>query len=218
MLRVPLADGTLVRIPDGISDEQAVLLTDNLPTGWYAAERSDPIVGEPAMVVGLGSVGMLAVMALRSLGADPVFTVDPVTDRLARSAELGATPVARTDSGIPGDLAAVVEAAGSAQAQALAFKAIRPGGTLSVIAVQTDSGFPFTPIDAYDSNITVRYGRAPVRSVLERILPEFQEGSISIPDQVIVTHPAESLEDGPDLYRAFAARKPGLVKALFAID
>ena len=85
-----------------------------------------------------------------------------------------------------------------------------------MIAVQTGAGFPFTPIAAYDGNITVRFGRAPVRSVLDRILPLITEGSLAIPDQVIVTHPSESLESGPALYRRFAARQPGLVKALFA--
>ncbi|MDH5371907.1 MAG: alcohol dehydrogenase catalytic domain-containing protein [Acidimicrobiia bacterium] len=216
MLRVPLADGTLVRIPAGMSDEQAVLLTDNLPTGWYAAERSDPVAGEPAMVVGLGSVGLSAIVSLRSLGAHPIFAVDPIEDRLMRSERLGAIPMSPGDAGLPADLPAVVEAAGTAGAQAFAFRSVRPGGTLSVIAVQTEITFPFTPIEAYDSNITVRFGRAPVRSVLDRILPMIEDGRLSVPDEAVVTHPAEPLSEGPSLYRRFAEREPGLVKALFA--
>jgi alcohol dehydrogenase len=215
-LRVPLADSTLVRIPAGLSDEQAILLTDNLPTGWYASERSDPVAGEPAMVVGLGSVGLSAVAAFRSLGADPVFAVDPIEDRLIRAALLGAVPVSPGDPRLPADLPSVVEAAGTAAAQESAFGSLRPGGTLSVIAVQTDNAFPFTPVDAYDRNATVRFGRAPVRSVLERIVPMLVAGEIEMPDGAIVTHPAEQLRDGPELYRRFAARESGLVKALFA--
>lgn len=215
MLRVPLADGTLVGVPAGTSDPQAILLTDNLPTGWYAAERSDPVAGEPAMVVGLGSVGLAAIASLRALGAAPIFAIDPIDDRLERSARLGAIPMSPGDPAIPADLPSVVEAAGTSSAQAFAFGTVRPGGTLSVIAVQTEPIFPFSPIDAYDRNITVRFGRAPVRSVLDRLLPMLDDGRLTVPDDVVVTHPAERLEDGPELYREFAEREPGLVKALF---
>jgi threonine dehydrogenase-like Zn-dependent dehydrogenase len=215
-MRVPYADGTLVHVPAGVSVEAAVLLTDNLPTGWWAAERSDPIEGEPAMVVGLGSVGLSAVVALQSLGAHPVFAVDPVESRLALAAELGAISALPGGAEAPADLPAVVEAAGTADAQAFAFRTVGPGGTLSVIAVQTDAGFPFTPMEAYDRNITVRFGRAPVRSVLDRLIPMVEAGSLAIPEQVIVTHPGEPLEDGPELYRQFAGHRPGLVKVLFA--
>jgi threonine dehydrogenase-like Zn-dependent dehydrogenase len=216
MLRVPLAEGTLVPIPDRVSDAQAVLLTDNLPTGWYAAERSDPIVGEAAFVVGLGSVGLSAVAALRALGADPVFAFDPVEDRLVRAEMLGASPLT-SGAGLGTGVVSVVEAAGTSAAQEYAFESVRPGGTLSVIAVQTSPDFPFTPVNAYDANITVRFGRAPVRSVLNRILPMIDSEALQIPDESIVTHPDEALEDGPNLYRAFAGREPGMVKALFAI-
>ncbi len=214
MLRVPLAGGTLVKIPAGVTDPQAVLLTDNLPTGWYAAERADPVAGDPAMVVGLGAVGLCAVVALRALGADPVFAVDPVEDRRERAQRLGAVPVAPGTAGAPSGLPSIVEAAGTPEAQRAAFTALRPGGTLSVVAVQTETTFPFTPIESYDRNVTVRFGRAPVRSVLDRLLPRLED--LQVPDNVIVTHPAEPLESGPDLYRRFAAREPGLVKALFA--
>jgi threonine dehydrogenase-like Zn-dependent dehydrogenase len=212
MLRVPQADGTLVLVPDGVSDPGATLLTDNLPTGWFAAERANPVAGEPALVVGLGSVGLSAVASLRAMRADPVYAFDPVDDRLARAVRLGARPVS---SGEGVEVPAVVEAAGTGQAQAFAFARVRPGGTLSVIAVQTDEMFPFSPIAAYDKNITVRFGRAPVRSVLDGLLPALANGRLAIPDEAIVTHPAESLSDGPDLYRRFAEREPGLVKALF---
>ncbi len=213
-LRVPLADGTLLRIPPEVTDEQAVLLTDNLPTGWFAAERSDPANNEPAMVVGLGSVGLSTVVALLALGAHPVYAVDPVESRRERAGRLGGVPLHPDDPGMPIGLPAVVEAAGTSGAQRAAFAAVRPGGTLSVVAVQTEVGFPFTPIESYDKNITLRLGRAPVRSVLERLLPRL--GDVRVPDDVIVTHPAEPLESGPDLYRRFAAREPGLVKALFS--
>lgn len=213
LMRVPQADGTLVLVPDKVTDEQAVLLTDNIPTGWYAARRSLPIAGEPAMVVGLGSVGLAAVIALRSMGAGPIFGTDPVDDRMERAERLGAVPVRSND--LPGGLPSVVEAAGARAAQRAAFESVGPGGTLSVIAVQTDDQFPFTPVEAYDANVTIRFGRAPARSILDDIMPIINAGALQVPADVIVTHPRQRLEEGPDLYRAFSARQPGLVKATF---
>jgi alcohol dehydrogenase len=231
-LRVPLADGTLVPVPDGIDDAAALLLTDNLPTAWEAVERADPRPGEPLVVVGLGSVGLCAVAAASAIGAGPILAVDPITDRRTRAASLGADATAA-----PGDGAevlaellgpaghpdgrgeplapAVVEAAGSRSGQRLAFELLRPGGTLSVIAVQTDERFAFTPAEAYDRNVTVRAGRASVRATLERLLPRVVAGEVAVPTEVCVTHLDVPLEDGPSLYGRFAAREEGLVKVAF---
>jgi threonine dehydrogenase-like Zn-dependent dehydrogenase len=220
LVRVPLADGTLVAVPAGMTDEQALLLADNFPTGWYAVERAGVEPGDPVAVVGLGAVGLCAVAAAFALGAGPVLAIDPVDGRRDRASALGAmtaTPdhalaVAESMAGI----GAVVDAAGPPAAQALAFSLVRPGGTLSIIAVQTADRLAFTPVDAYDSNLTVRVGRAPVRSLLDRILPRVAAG-LEVPAGAVITHPRVALEDGPALYRRFAAREPGLVKALFDV-
>ncbi|HDK45280.1 MAG TPA: alcohol dehydrogenase, partial [Actinobacteria bacterium] len=90
LLRVPLAEGTLVAVPEGISDEAALLLSDNFPTGWHAARRAAVRPGRAVAVVGLGSVGLSAVAAAKTMGADPVLAVDPVEDRRNRAERLGA--------------------------------------------------------------------------------------------------------------------------------
>ena len=223
LIRVPLANHTLVRMPDAVPDVAAVLLTDNLPTAWYALQRAAVPGGEPLVVVGLGAVGLCAVHCAPLLGAGPVIAVDPVADRRERAIALGATSaVAPPDAAdavaqaAPGGATAVVEAAGSAAGQRLAFDLLRPGGTLSVIAVQTAGTFAFTPVEAYDRNLTVRAGRAPVRSLLDDLLPRVAAGDLTLPTQVVITHPDVPLADGPEVYRRFAAREPGLVKAVFA--
>jgi alcohol dehydrogenase len=223
LLRVPLADGTLVAVPAGVTDEQALLLSDNFPTGWYAAERADIRPGDVVVVVGAGAVGLCAVAAAFELGAHAVLAIDPVDGRRRRAADLGASTAAPDDaaSAVAGIAASdgvgsVIEAAGTRAAQALAFSLVRPGGTLSVIAVQTADRLAFTPVDAYDVNLTVRLGRAPVRSLLDRLLPRVAAG-LQIPTAVVVSHPRTALADGPSLYRRFAAREPGLVKALFDV-
>lgn len=216
MVRVPLADGTLVAVPDGLRDPDALLLADNAPTGWYAAERAAIVPGEPVAVVGLGAVGLCALAMVRFLGGRRILAVDPVEGRRARAAELGAETRAPDElDEEAGSIAAVIEAVGSLAAQRLAVDLLRPGGTLSVISVQTDERFAFDPVEAYDRNLTVRAGRAPVRSILDRLLPLVATGDVVLPTDLVVTHPAVPLSRGPDLYRRFAAREPGLVKAAF---
>jgi alcohol dehydrogenase len=221
-LRVPLADGTLVGVPEALPDVEALLLTDNLPTGWYAAERALSDGGGALAVVGLGAVGLCAVVAARALGAGAVLAVDPVATRRAQAERLGAVASTPEDAAAAlerlagGRVLGVVEAAGTAAAQRLALSLLRPGGALSVIAVQTAGSFPFTPIEAYDANLTIHLGRAPVRSVLDRVLPALAAGRLRIPADVIVTHPDLPLEMGPEAYARFSAREPGLTKVAFA--
>jgi len=219
-VRVPLADGTLCAVPEGISDEAALLLSDNFPTGWHAARRAAVRPGRAVAVVGLGSVGLSAVAAAKTMGADPVLAVDPIEDRRSRAARLGArTAPPEGAEGVAAQLdgfVSVIEAAGAPPAQGLAFRIMRPGGTLSIIAVQTADRFAFSPVDAYDRNATIRAGRAPVRSVLERLLPLVESGRVAIPTDVIVTHPAVPIEEGREMYRRFAEREPGMVKVIFS--
>jgi alcohol dehydrogenase len=224
-VRVPLADGTLVVVPDAVSDEAAVLLADNLPTAWEAVIRADVRPGAPLVVVGLGSVGLCAVVAAVASGATPVVGIDPVASRRDRAIDVGADHTADPSDATDllqqlapaeaGGVRSVVEAAGTAAAQRLAFQLLAPGGTLSVIAVQTEPSFGFTPVEAYDANLTVRAGRASVRATLTTLLPRVLAGEVDVPADACVSHPDVPLERGPELYAAFASREPGLVKAVF---
>ena len=89
LLAVPAADFQLLKMPEGISTEQALLLTDNLATGWAAAQRADIPFGGTVAVIGLGAVGLCALRSAFFQGAATVFAVDPVDGRLDRAAALG---------------------------------------------------------------------------------------------------------------------------------
>jgi len=216
-VRVPLADGTLVPIPADLDADTALLLTDNLPTAWEAVRRADPIPDQPLIVVGLGSVGLCAVIAAHAVGASPVIGIDPVAERRARATRLGASVVADPADADRIDAApAVVEAAGTSPAQRTAADLVRPGGTLSIISVQTETSFALSPIEAYDRNLTVRAGRASVRHTLDALLPRVLHDAVSVPAAQIITHRNLPLSAGPDLFERFAARADGLIKASFA--
>ena len=87
---VPAADFQLLEIPEGMDDETALLLTDNLSTGWTGAQRAEFAPGATVLVLGLGAVGQCAVRSALALGAGRVLAVDPVAGRRDRAAEAGA--------------------------------------------------------------------------------------------------------------------------------
>ena len=87
---VPAADFQLMRIPDGFDDEAALLLTDNLATGWIGAKRADIAAGDTVVVLGLGAVGLCAVRCAIAQGAGRVLAVDPVAGRRALAVADGA--------------------------------------------------------------------------------------------------------------------------------
>jgi alcohol dehydrogenase len=220
-LRVPLAASTMVLVPDDLDDAAAVLLTDNLPTGWVAATRGGVGPGRDVAVIGLGSVGLSSLHAARALGADRVVAIDPVATRRGSALTLGADLSVHPDEARAAveeltrgeGVDAAIDASGVLAGQASAASLLRVGGTLSIIAVQTDARFGVSPIEAYDRNLTIRAGRAPVRSALDELVPRILDGRLGVPTDQLLTHPAEPLADGPALYERFAAREPGLIKA-----
>jgi threonine dehydrogenase-like Zn-dependent dehydrogenase len=206
VVRVPLADTTLVPAPD-IDDHAALLLADNLPTAFAAIERARAT--DSLTVVGLGAVGLSAVAVARRMGVHRIVAIDPVTERTAVAMSLGA------EIGVAGATertSAVVEASGSQSAQRTAIDCVVPGGVVSIISVQTAPDFAFSPIEAYDRNLTVAWGRAPVRSILANHLDLLAEVAAAVAD-VILPRPDSPLSEGPAVYAAFADRR--FVKGAF---
>ncbi|MEM7730582.1 MAG: alcohol dehydrogenase catalytic domain-containing protein, partial [Pseudomonadota bacterium] len=92
-MEVFAADTAAMRIPDGVTDEQAVLMTDAMATGHYGLVSSRFEPGDTVCVIGQGPVGLMAAEVAMGLGAKQVFTVDPVEARRELSRGFGATPV-----------------------------------------------------------------------------------------------------------------------------
>lgn len=89
-VRVPFASVGLVRIPDEVSDAQAILLSDIFPTGYMGAELAEIRPGDTVAVFGCGPVGQFAIASARMLGAGRVFAVDTIPDRLEIARRQGA--------------------------------------------------------------------------------------------------------------------------------
>ena len=92
IVRVPFADTTLARIPRGVSDEAAILVSDNLATGWAAIERARLEPGESVAVIGGGAVGQLASLVGAGRGASAVVVVEPTRPVGALRVRMGRWP------------------------------------------------------------------------------------------------------------------------------
>ncbi|KWX56628.1 zinc-dependent alcohol dehydrogenase [Mycobacterium sp. NAZ190054] len=85
-VRVPFADVGPVKIPDWLSDDDAVLLTDALPTGYFGAQLGDIVEGDTVVVFGAGPVGLFAAKSSWLMGAGRVIVVDHLDFRLEKAA------------------------------------------------------------------------------------------------------------------------------------
>lgn len=88
--RVPFADTGLFKIPDGLTDEQVLFLTDIFPTGYMAAENCDIQPGDTVAIWGCGPVGQFAIRSAFMLGAERVIAIDLVPERLQMAKDGGA--------------------------------------------------------------------------------------------------------------------------------
>ena len=218
LVRVPLAAGTLVRLPEAVSNEEALLLGDNLSTGYYCASMADIRSEGVYVVIGCGTVGQLCILAARDLGATKIYALDLVKDRRLQAEALGAvglepdeSAVAEINAATSGRGAdAVMELVGLPDAQALAYRLLRPGGVMSVIGCHCTPDFAFSPVDAYDKNLTYRTGRCPARSFMEPLMQKVIDGDYDLGG--FVTHRFR-IEDCKEAYDVFSNRKDGCIKA-----
>lgn len=217
LLAVPAADFQLLKMPENITTEQALLLTDNLATGWAAAKRADIPVGGTAVVIGLGAVGLCALRSALFLGAARVFAVDPVAARRDRAAALGAVAipapatqaVMEATGGIGAD--SVIDAVGNDTSLDDSLATVRAGGTVSVVGVHNLNPYPFPALTALLRSLTIRLTTAPVQQTWPELIPLLQNGRLDV-EGIFTTR--LSLDQAADGYAAVASRSGEHVKVL----
>jgi alcohol dehydrogenase len=219
-VRVPLADTTLVAVPDALDDDAVALLAgDVCATALFAAEIAGVSAGDSVAIVGCGAVGLLAIRASLARGAAQVFACDVVASRLAAAERFGATPV-RADADAKSVLReatggrgadAVIEAVGSPQATRLAADLARVGGRIGAVGVHTEPHLALSPGEIYDRNMTYAAGRCPAR----RLLPDALELAVreAAIMTLLVTHRLP-LEAGVEAYGRLASREEGWGKVV----
>jgi 2-desacetyl-2-hydroxyethyl bacteriochlorophyllide A dehydrogenase len=214
---VPSADFQMLTIPDGFDDEAALLLTDNLNTGWIGAKRADTPLGGTVVVLGLGAVGLCAVRSAIALGAGQVLAVDPVAGRRALAAESGGIPVEGPT------VEAVMVATGGRGAHSVidavaldatlndALACVRPGGTVSVIGVHNLDPYPLPILMGLFRSVTLRMTTAPVHQTWKELVPLVAGGRLRTDG--IFTHQFP-LTEASQAYAAVAARSAACIKVM----
>jgi threonine dehydrogenase-like Zn-dependent dehydrogenase len=215
-IRVPQADGTLVKVPVGEDSEllpSLLTLSDVFAAGHHAAVRAGVNARTTVTVVGDGAVGLSAVLAARRLGAERIILMGRHQARTDLGREFGATEVVaeRGEEGIAKVLEltggvgthAVLEAVGYRDAYDLAVGVVRPGGVISRVGVPQYEEAGVGMESLFLRNITLTGGPAPARAYIEELLPDVLEGRVE-PGRVFDR--TVGLDEVPDGYRAMADR------------
>jgi alcohol dehydrogenase len=219
-LLVPYAQANLAKIPDGLTDEQVVLLADIASTGFSGAESGNVRIGDSVVVFAQGPIGLCATAGAKLMGASLIIGVDGDESRLAMSRRMGADvaldyravdvvkEVRRLTTG-GADVA--IEALGTQQTFESALRCLRPGGTLSSLGVY--SGKLQVPYEAFAAGLgdhrivtTLCPGG---KERMRRLMTLVQSGRFD--PTPLLTH-SFSLDKITEGYRVFGERLDGVMK------
>lgn len=218
-VRVPGADFNTAIIPEGVSDDQALMMTDALATAWFGARNANIKEGSTVAVVGLGPIGLMAVESAFVMGAARVFALDLVEERREMARAIGAeTPPPETaldyiQEQTKGKMCdSVIEAVGHAVTINTAIRLATRRGTVSVIGVNQDRKFDFPMARAFAFGLKFNIGTCSVPEEWPALIPLLQAGRLK-PERYI-SH-RFGLEHGAEAYEAFDQRKDGVMKVVF---
>ncbi|MDO4909932.1 MAG: alcohol dehydrogenase catalytic domain-containing protein [Corynebacterium sp.] len=217
-VRIPLADGTLVHIPEGKYTEEQLAsflaLSDVMATGYHAAFSAEVKEGDTVVVIGDGAVGLSAVLGAKLMGAGRIIAMSRHEDRQKIALEFGATDII-AERGAEGEAKvlemtggygadAVLECVGTQQAIDTATKVIRAGGIIGRVGAPHTDGSEFGSI--WFRNVGVRGGMASVRyyDLHKGLVEMVAKGEIN-PGLVFTN--TYSLEEIPQAYADMHERK-----------
>ncbi|PPL20243.1 zinc-binding dehydrogenase [Microterricola pindariensis] len=215
-VRVPLADGSLVKVPGRVDEAlypALLTLSDVYLTGHHAARMGRVEAGKTVTVIGDGAVGLSAVLAARRLGAERIILMGRHPSRTDLGVEFGATDVVaeRGEDGIARVMEltggegshVVLEAVGHLPAYEQAYGIVRPGGVISRVGVPQYEDAPIGFGSLFGKNVTLTGGPAPVRGYVDDALIEVLEGRL---DPGPVFDLSVGIDDVPAGYRAMDDR------------
>lgn len=215
-VRIPLADGTLYKLP--VREDDALIpalltLSDVMGTGHHAAVTARVSRGKKVAVIGDGAVGLCGVIAAKRLGAEQIIILGHYPARIALAKDFGATDVVpergeaavehvRKLTGGTG-VHSILECVGTEDSMRTAVLIARPGAAVGRVGVPHYEGTPASQ-QAFYGNVSVGGGPAPVRAYIDTLLPDILEGRIhpgSVFDRTI------ALDQVPSGYRAMNERQ-----------
>ena len=223
LVRVPLADGTLVATPGVPSDHlipSLLTLSDVMGTGWFAADAAGVRPGKTVAVVGDGAVGLLGVLSAKQMGAARIIAMSRHPARQQLACEFGATDIVteRGDEGVArikeltngSGADAVLECVGTQESMMQAIRSTRPGGAVGYVGVP--HGVQLNGEELFFSHVHLHGGPAPVRRFLPGLIDLVWHGQIT-PGKVFDL--TLSLDEVAEGYRAMDERRA--IKTLLTV-
>jgi threonine dehydrogenase-like Zn-dependent dehydrogenase len=243
LARVPYADVGARKVPDSLSDDQVLFVTDILPTGWAAIDWAELKGGETVAVFGCGPVGLATMKAAWLRGAGRVIGLDREEYRLTKAREIAQAETINVDEvdavlairsmteGRGADVcvdAVGMEAhrtlfdrmsnalhaqVGSTAALRLALSAVRRGGVVSVVGVYSAPYDNFPLGQIFEKGIKLRAGHAPAHKYVDELVRLIVDGHLRADD--ILTHrlPLDRAGHG---YSIFNKKLDGCVKVVLS--
>lgn len=240
-LRVPYANVGPVAVPEGLTDEQVLFLTDILPTSYWGAENAGVKKGDTVAVLGCGPVGLLAQKWAAYMGAEKIIAVDCVGYRLDHAQKYNHAEIVHLKDhdytgayikeithggadcvidcvGMDGKMSAIekIETAlklqgGSKSAIEIATKAVRKGGTVSLVGVYGAKYNAFPLGEFFSRNITLKMGQCPAHKYIDKILGLIAANQFDATD--IISHRL-SLDEGVRAYEMFDKKIDNCIKVV----
>jgi L-iditol 2-dehydrogenase len=214
---VAVPQNIVFRLPDGLSFEHAAMI-EPVSVAVHAANRTPIRLGDRAVVVGCGMIGLLTIQAAKAAGCGTVFAVDVDETRLARASRLGADVTIPARDDVPAQVIAATEgrgadvafeAVGAAEPIQAAIASLRKGGTLTLIGNVT----PRVDVDlqAIVTRELTLGGSCASSGEYPVCLDLLARGRIRVDELITAVAP---LEDGPAWFERLYSREPGLMKII----
>lgn len=217
-IRVPYAETSLVKLPDNVSDKEALFVGDILSSGYFGAEMCEIKEGDIIAVIGCGPVGLCAMMCAKYMGAAKIVAIDVDSNRLDFAvqyglADYGFNPLIddieyeikhlSSNRGADG----VIEAAGGDSTFELAWKIARPNAIVGVVAMYEDNQVLPLP-QMYGKNLTFKTGGVDAVHC-EKLIELISKGVFNT--DFLITHNF-NFEEIIDAYAFFEQKPQGCLK------
>lgn len=222
-VRIPLAESTVMKAPEGVKENALVLMADIFPTGYFAALNAFKLLTEEqvrestVVLLGLGPVGLCALVNALDYKPKHLLAVDSVDSRLKLAENLGAEPwnfqtdregldkrIKEVTQGRGADV--VIEVVGLSPALKLGFELLRPWGIISSVGVHNGE-IPWSGNQAYGKNLRIQMGRCPVRSIFPEALEKLKQKQHLLDFMSDKIMPLSQAVEGYDIFDKMQAQK-----------
>ncbi|MFD1255260.1 zinc-dependent alcohol dehydrogenase [Mucilaginibacter terrae] len=240
-VRVPYADISPRIVPDNMTDEQVLFLTDIFPTGWSAIDWAQLKGGEVVAIFGSGPVGLMAQKAAWIMGASRVIAIDVLDYRLDKARTVNKVEtlnpnkvdvveaIRQMTGGRGADVcvdavgfepergildrvkSAVNFEVGSMKVLDLAFRAVRRSGTVTIVGVYGSPYDNFPMHRIFDKGLTIKQGQAPVLNYIDHLIDLVKEEKVVLDDIITHTLPLSEAAKG---YEIFSKKQDDCVKVV----